>query len=613
MRVSPLTRRLSYGALSAGLLAAALVPLTASAAAATCPSYVDDAEDSGPDPALAPITQDGQLDILSVTHSTTRGMFSTTFALTALNDYGSDYSIGDWYEASFTVVGKVVAMRAVRDANVEGTTTTRLQVDGVTTDVKPEAAYDFDGKTVTLTVKQADLEKAVEAKLAGKPLTAMGARSLENYKAFGLAWDFAEAPEGAVHVFGTACKAGAAPKPAPSPTASAGASPSAGPSASPSASGSPSASASPSASPSPSGPPPPPEPSVPVPADGCFGFPDEVGDSDAAVGPAGAGDDPDLDLVSVTGRTTGKDVFGHLGVAELSSGPSALPVFTGHRFEYEFSVGERVVVLSAEETGPGTGTVDGAANETLLVKAVFDEPSSQVVLGVDRASLVKALGTSLPDGAVLSGTAGRSYALSPASSSEADTASPEDPRQATYVLGDNACFRPALSVTAPGDAQTSDVALVGVALTTSDGRVAKGQAVTGRIGSGRTASATTDASGLATLRVPVTDAAGTRELVVRSSGTAGDGELRSSVRVLVEQTRLALRSTGGTVTATLTDDDGRTLSGQRLAFAFGGRTVSATTDGRGRAAVSVPAGTAVEVSYAGRSGYLAPVRARVTA
>ncbi|TAL13654.1 MAG: hypothetical protein EPN99_15125, partial [Frankiales bacterium] len=140
MRVSPLSRRLSYGALAAGLLAAALVPLTASAASATCPTYVDDAEDSGPDPALAPITQDGQLDILSVTHSTAKGVFSTTFVLSALNDYGSEYSIGDWYEASFTVVEKVVSMRVQRDANIEGTTATRLTVDGVVTDVVPEAA-----------------------------------------------------------------------------------------------------------------------------------------------------------------------------------------------------------------------------------------------------------------------------------------------------------------------------------------------------------------------------------------------------------------------------------------------------------------------------------------
>src|SRR3546814_587965 len=65
-----------------------------------------------------------------------------------------------------------------------------------------------------------------------------------------------------------------------------------------------------------------------------------VGDSDAAGVPAGAGDDPDLDLTSVTGRTTDKDVFGHLGVAELSSGPSALPVFTGHRDAGRIGEGE---------------------------------------------------------------------------------------------------------------------------------------------------------------------------------------------------------------------------------------------------------------------------------
>ncbi len=616
MRVSPLSRRLTYAALSAGLLAAALVPLTASAATAACPTYVDDAEDSAPvDPALSPIFQDGQLDILSVTHSTAKGVFSTTFVLSALNDYGSEYSIGDWYEANFTVVEKAVSMRVTRDANVEGTTATRLQVDGVTTEVVPEALYDFDKETVTLTVKQAELEKAVGAKLAGRPLTGMGARSLENYKAFGLAWDFADAPEGAVHVFGTACKAGAAQKPAPAPTGAASASPSAKPSASASATPSASASATPSASTSasatasPSGSPAPPQPTVPVPAHGCIGFADAKGDAR----PGGqAPNDPHLDLLSVTARTTSTTLSGHLQVDKLAARPS-FAAFTGHRFEYQFSVGGKLVLLRATAEGPGEGLVDGVLVPDLKVTAAFDVVSSQVVLTVDRAGLAQALGRELPMGTFLEAQVGRSIARSPAVSFTADTASPEDAARARYTVGDNTCFAPKLSVTAPGEVQTSDVALVSIALSTSDGRVAKGQTVTGRIGSGRTATATTDSSGLATLRVPVSDAAGTRELVVQSSGTAGDGELRSTVRVLVEQTRLALRSSGGTVTGTLTDDDGRAVSGQRLVFAFGGRSVAATTDSRGRAAVSVPAGTVVEVSYAGRRGHLAPVKARVTA
>lgn len=54
--------------------------------------------------------------------------------------------------------------------------------------------------------------------------------------------------------------------------------------------------------------------------------------------------------------------------------------------------------------------MDGRSTADLSVSAVFDEVSNQVVLTVDRASLVKVLGVPLPDGAVLTKTVGRSYA-----------------------------------------------------------------------------------------------------------------------------------------------------------------------------------------------------------
>jgi hypothetical protein len=307
---------------------------------------------------------------------------------------------------------------------------------------------------------------------------------------------------------------------------------------------------------------------------------------------------------------------GPLAVAELSSGPS-LPMFTGHRFQYEFAVGGKVVVLSADETGPGTGSVDGAVNESLAVEAVFDEPSSQVVLSVTRASLMQALGLALPDGTTLTGVAARSYALTPATATVADTASPEDARQAEYVLGDSTCFRPKLTVSAPAEVQTSDRAIVTIGLTTSDDRVATGQRVVARVGGGAWVSATTDAQGMTTLNLPVTDPAGTRALVVRTSGDAGDGELRSSVRVLVERSVLSLRSSGSgstrTLTATLTDDDGRALTAQRVVFTFSGRSVATTTDSRGRSTVSVPPGTVADVAFGGRAGHLSAAKARGTA
>lgn len=619
-------RRVAYGALSAGLLAAGLVPLVASAAGSPCPTYADPAGDAAPgNAALAPLLGDDSLDMLSITHSATKGVLSSTVQLGALHETGSDYSFGDWFEMNFTVHEKAVSMRVIRDANVEDTTETRITVGGVVQDFAPEAVYDFDNARVTLTVKQADLEKALTKPLKGQQFTKMTARSLGNYLVPGVTWDLAAAPEGVTYTFGDTCKAPAgakapAPSKAPSASPSAGSSPTARPSASPTGSptpsGSPTASAAPSASPT--GPPPPPKPSVPVPAAGCRGFVDPKGDARPSAGPASPGNDPDLDIVAVTGRTTKDAVAGHLQIDKLAGKPS-FPGFSGHRFEYSFTVAGKVVVLRADAEGAGAGLVDGAASPDLKVTAAFDPVSSQVVLGVDRAGLAKATGSALPDGTVLTDVVARSFARTAVGTVAADTATPEDKATARYTVGDSTCFEPRLSVSLPGEVQTSDMAQVTVSLVTSDERPAAGQTVTAQVGKGRAVSAKTNEQGAVNLVVPVSDAAGSRQLLVRSAGSAGDGELRTPLRVLVEKTVLGVRSSGAgatrAVTATLTDDDDRRrpLAGQRVVFSFDGRSVAATTDRAGRAVAQVPRGSSVTVSFAGRSGFLTAAKARTTA
>lgn len=351
---------------------------------------------------------------------------------------------------------------------------------------------------------------------------------------------------------------------------------------------------------------------MPVPAAGCFGFQDPKGDAR----PSGQlPNDPALDILSVTGRTTDETLSGHLRIDRLAGRP-ALPVFTGLRFEYQFTVGGKVVLLRADQQGDGTGLVNGTAAPDLKVTAAFDVVSSQVVLSVTRESLAKVLGREVPEGTFLDSQIGRSFARPPAAVvSPADTASTDDAARARYTVGDNTCFAPKLSVSLPGQVQTSDVALISVAMTTSDGRTAAGQDVTARVGKGRAVAATTDAQGTANLLVPVSDAAGTRLLVVRSAGSAGRGELSTPLDVAVESTLLTVRTAGGSVTATLTDDDDprRALANQQLTFTFAGRTVPAVTDRAGRAVVEVPPGTQVEVAFPGRSGFLSAARARVTA
>lgn len=622
MRTTTLRRRFAYGVLSTGLLAAGVVPLTASAATAKCPTYVDPEGDAAPvEPAVTgAVLQDDGLDILSVTHSTAGGVLSSTVKTVQLLESGSDNSFGDWFEVGFTVAEKAVVVRVVRDANLQDTQTTRLQVDATTVpnaDVK--AVYDFKAATVTLSVTQAVLEKAIGSKLTGKPFSEMETLSYGYYGGPGLLFDDAVAADGATYAFGDTCKGGAQPAPAPAASGSSAPSPTAAPSAAasprPSSSGSPSASGSASASPSPSASASP-QPTVPVPAAGCFGFDDPKGDAR----PSGqAPNDPDLDILSVTGRSTDAVLAGHLRIDKLGTRP-ALPVFSGHRFEYQFNAGQKVVLLRANEEGEGVGLVDGAAAPDLKVEAAFDVVSSQVVLSVTRASLEAVLGRELPDGTFVDAQVGRSIARTATPVvSPADTASSPDPVRARYTLGDNTCFAPRLSVSLPASVQTSDRALVSVAMTTSDGRIVGGQVVTARVGDGRAVSGRTDKQGTVNLRVPVTDAAGAHQLVVRSSGSAGRGELLSDVRVVVERTLLTTRTSGTgsvrAVTALLTDDDSprRALARQRLVFSFGGRSVAVTTDRSGRASVRVPAGSTVEVAYAGRSGFLGAAKVRTAA
>lgn len=634
MRPTTVRRRASYGAVAAAVLGAVLVPLSASAA--DCASWTDKKGDATTDESGIALLGDSQLDIVAAALGTVGKDLVGTITTDGLGNSSSD--AGDEFGFRFMVGGNDVQLYVDRTAPLGQKVDVSAGYYNYTTRKGGEATATFDvkNKTVRIVGPLAELEKAVGKKVDGLPLTELRAETYNQLTIPGLGTitpaKYDEAATPLKPVVGAACTLAGPPGPAggdepeggASPGPSGGASPGASPAASakPSAAASPapsgSAAPSPAASPSPTGPPPPPEPEVPVPAKGCVGSADKAGDSNAAVGPLGAGNDPDLDIISVTGRTTETELAGHLGITKLGKSPSKTG-FTGHRFEYEFEVGDKTVALSATGTGKGTGRVDGAASPDLVVTAVFDLPSSQVVLTVERAGLQKALGAPVPDTAVLTEVAARSYARTPATESVADRASAEDPARGRYTVGDNTCFRPLLSVTSPGRVQTSDIAVVSVALATSDGRIADGQKVTGRVGEGRAVGATTDAQGTATLFVPVTDAAGVHDLVVRSHGAAGEGELVTPVEVVVERTLLTARTTGTgsarTVTATLTDDDARPrgLSGQRVTFTFGGRTVAATTDRAGRASASVPVGSTVEVAFAGRRGFLAPARTRLRA
>lgn len=630
MRSSTLRRRASYAALSTGLLAALLVPLT-SASAAACPSWTDEAGDSTTGQSGIGPLGDANLDIVAAQFGTVGKDVVGIIKSEGLNSGSSD--AGDEFRFEFVVAGVHMLMYADRTAPLGETLDASAGFFNLDNDDAPigaaEATYDPETKAVTIRGPLAELALAVTKPVVGQKVTELTAKT-SNIVLFQPVFDYDEAPTPLTHVLGTSCTLGGAPsKPAPatspaagSPAASPAGSAEASPEASTPASTEPSGSSAPSptgsAAASPTGSPPPPQPTVPVPAPGCFGFTDAKGDARPG-GAVSPGNDPDLDILAVTGRTSPTALAGHLQIDKLGTRPS-FPAFTGHRFEYQFNVGDKVVLLRANTEGEGVGLVDGTAAPDLKVTAAFDVVSSQVVLSVDRASLATVLKSRIANGTLLTKQVGRSIARTPAPViAPADTASTDDAARGTYTVGDNTCFAPRISASLPARVQTSDLAVVSLSLTTSDGRTAAGQTVTARVGDGRAVSARTDKQGGATVSVPVSEAAGLRQLVVRSSGSAGQGELRSDMNVLVERALLFAGSRGsGTsrvVTATLTDDDNprRGLTGQRVTFRFGGRTLTGTTDRSGRATATVPAGSVVEIAFAGRRGFLTAAKVRTTA
>lgn len=628
MSPNALPRRLSVGVLSTGLLAGVLIPLT-QASAAGCASWTDKKGDATTDQSGVALLADAQLDIVAAALGTVGDSLVATITTDGLG--GSSSDAGDEFVMMFTVGTVTMTMYADRVAAGGATVDSDAGIfdnQGSATPLKRgEATYDVKTKTVTIKIKTADVVAASGGKVTvGSTLTGLVAQTTNVVPVvYEPLTPYDDAPTTLTTVLGRACELGgvaAAPAPAgpasgssPAPSGSPSAKPTSSASAAPTSSASPSASASASASASPS-PAPAPQPTVPVPATGCFGFEDPKGDAR----PGGqAPNDPDLDILSVTGRTTPTSLSGHLRIDKLAAKP-ALPVFSGHRFEYQFTIDDKVVLLRANAEGEGAGLVGGVAAPDLKVTAAFDTVSSQVVLSVTRESLETVLDREVPEGTFLSSQVARSIArnASPVPS-PADTATTEDASRARYTVGDNTCFAPKISVSLPGQVQTSDSALISVSITTSDGRVAAGQRVTARVGGSRAVSARTDSQGNATLVAPVTDAAGSRLLVVRSSGSTGPGELTSPVRVVTERALLFLGADGAgaarTVTATLTDDDEprRGLAGQRVVFTFGGRSVAATTDSAGRASTQVPAGTVVDAAFAGRTGFLTEARARARA
>lgn len=636
--MSLLSRRALVGVwLAAGLVAAGVAAFAADATVGC--SFTDPAGDSAVDG--VPGTGDDDLDITTVGVSGVDGVLTAAVKVVALTSFGPANYPGDDFEFAFTLNKKAFQIGAYRDLSPTGDpiVTPYVYVDGSAASaasLKP--VYHLPDNTFSISISYADLGKLAGVPVPGATLSALGQTSYANFNGPERAADKAAPNATTTYTVGTDGCGGAAAAPSSAPSAAGSPSATASPpgSASPSASPSGSASATPSsapsastsgsatasASPNPGG--------VDAPAAGCSTFTDPKGDSSAAIGPLGFGNDPDLDILSVTFKTTPEALSAYIKVDKLASKPSGQQ-FSGHKFDVGFTHNGKALVLAATATGTGTGTVDGTANADLKPKAVFDLPSSQVIISIDRPGVEKAAGAPLPNGAVITKTSARSTALiATGGQTVADTATGTTPDKQAYMIGDNSCFpaasggsatggAPRLRFSAPSRVQSSDVESVTATLTSSSGEPLAGKRVTAQVGSGPVVAGTTSSSGQVRLPVRVTDRAGSRVLSVRYAGEPGGeggAQVRATITVVPEVSKIASSSSGTgatrTFSITLTDDDAtrHPYVGATVTFGYSGQTVKVSTNRYGKASVQAKPGARIDVRYAGRAGYVSPATAR---
>lgn len=639
-------------AVTASLFAGGMAAVWAADASAGC-SWTDATGDASAGGGAS----DPDLDLTRLSFASGEdGSVLMTAKVKTLADTGPKGYPGDEFEFDFTLNDKSFVVGAVRTTASDGgdpETSAYVLVDGddATADAPSLApTFDPDSSTVQASISQDDLSTLAGDSADGAVLSGLGAVSYARTgDGSSQQADDASADEATWTVGSDSCDGQTASKPQPSSSEDPTADPTEDPNADPSED--------PTAEPTPK------RPTLEdQPTPGCTLFTDVSGDANPVpvAGASGTGNDPDVDLRAVTVKSLPESLVAFVKVETLADKPTSA-AYKGHRFQVSFSFNGLTVSYRADAAGAAVGLLGGSVNPDLSATAAFDKSRNQVVFTISRAGLLKATRSAPADGKKLTAVTAKTQVLlqgQGAMSSAPPQAAPPTPMpmdqpvdadsatgttstQQAYTIGDNTCFyaegaapkattssrprttstapKPAsLTVTAPGQVQYSDLAAVSVVLKSSGGKALSGKTVTATLGAGNPVAGRTDSSGKANLKVPATDAAGSRSLVVSFAGdTSGNAakEVRKTVTVVVEGVRLSGTSSGTgsvrTYTATLTDDDSPTATpqtGQVLTFQYSGKTVTVKTDSSGRASVRVATGANIAVSYAGRTGYVAPAK-----
>lgn len=346
------------------------------------------------------------------------------------------------------------------------------------------------------------------------------------------------------------------------------------------------------------------------PRTGCVQFTDPAGDATTNPVSGAVGDpDDDLDIINVVYKTTSTALQVFVKETKLDQAPTSTGgfIYDTHSFSTGFTLGGKVITLTAGATGPATATVGGAASTALKPTATFDIGHSNIVFSVSRAELSTLIGQDVLGASATalsaSSAAESSFGLPSMDADDAAPASTAPAAQKTYVVGDNNCFRPpagVLTIGGPLKGVYTDLSTVTATIKDADGKPVAGAPIRLQLTGVPAQTRAANANGLATFTFVTPGPDGMKALTATFAGAPGVGGAVSTAyfAVRAESTLIKAVSSRGAVTATLTDNEHQPIAYQTLVFTVGKKVTKIRTNAKGVAVLTRQAkGATAKVAF----------------
>jgi hypothetical protein len=333
---------------------------------------------------------------------------------------------------------------------------------------------------------------------------------------------------------------------------------------------------------------------------------------------------PGLDIESLFFRSTPEDIWVFLKLKDIPT-PATMPAYdTAYQYTVNFKHGTTAFALVHAQVNPqftalGYGAYPRSTPPNMGATGSVDPATDVVAMRLGRAAMeAKAAGLAVVDGGKFTdiSVVTKWHGSVDGAAREEDALKPTGDA-ATWTVGDDYCFGAppaALSEVSATPAQFGDVSTLSAKLLDEAGQPIANETVKFTVAGSPAAplTATTDAAGVATVPYTVDAPAGTRVVTAAFDGTAAAGKATGTadLAVTTEVTKflaLAVKKTSTTaraVTATLRDDDGKAVGGQKVGWYVNNKLVATlVTDAGGKTVFKgAKAGQVVQARYAGLTG-----------